>query len=92
MALKIEEQARVQFNMKYKMQLDYSLCSPRSSYALCDSGANTCVIGMLAKIKSVSNRTANLVGYDPQTTRSSSLPFGTAIIKIMSAENVPVLL
>jgi len=91
MALKIEEQVEVQVNMKYKMQLDYFLCSPRSSYALCDSGANTCVTGMLAKIESVSNRTANLVEYNPQTTRSSSLPIVTALIKTMSAENVPVL-
>ena len=73
------------------MQHNYSLCYPRSSCALCDSGADTCVVGKLAKIENVSNKTTNLVEYDPQTTKSYSLPMVTALIKTLSAKNVPLL-
>ena len=92
MVLKIEEQVEVLGNMEYENQPNYSFCSPRSSYALCDSGADTCVVGRLARIESISIRTINLVGYDPQTTRSPNLPIVTALIKTLSAQNVPVLL
>src|SRR5687767_15080716 len=37
-------------------------------------------------------RSANLIGYDPRTTKSKSLPIVTALIKTMSAENVPILI
>ena len=42
-----------------------------------DSGADSCAVRKIAKIESVTMRTANLVGYDPQTTKSSSLPIVT---------------
>ena len=63
-----------------------------NSYAVCDSGADTCVVGKLAKIECVTGRTVNLAGYDPQTTKSSDLPIVTALLKTLSADNTPVLL
>ena len=40
----------------------------------------------------VTNRTANLSGYDPETTRSPKLPIVTALIKTLTKENIPILL
>src|SRR5687767_10089256 len=40
------------------------------SHAICDSGADSCVLGRMAKVIGITGRTANLVGYDPQTTKS----------------------
>ena len=46
----------------------------------------------MTKIEMVTNRTANLSGYDPQTTRSNGLPIVTALIKTLNKKNIPVLL
>ena len=62
------------------------------SHAICDSGADSCVVGKMAKVISVTGRTANLVGYDPQTTKSGHLPVVTALLKTVSADGVPLLL
>jgi hypothetical protein len=83
---------KVQANVEYEKRFVHLAHTPKSSYAICDSGADSCVVGRLAKIQSVTMRTANLVGYDPETTKSSSLPIVTALLKTMSAENVPLLL
>ena len=62
------------------------------SHAICDSGADSCVVGRMAKVTAITGRTANLVGYDPQTTKSGHLPIVTALLKTVSADNVPLLL
>src|SRR5688500_2361636 len=46
----------------------------------------------MAKIEMVTNTTASLSGYDPQTTRSNGLSIVTAFIKTLSKKNIPVLL
>ena len=92
MVKRVEGELEVQANVEYEKRFIHLIHSPRLSYALCDSGADSCVVGKLAKIESITMRTANLVGYDPQTTRSSSLPIVTALLKTISAENVPLLL
>ena len=92
MVTRVEEEVQVQANVEYEKRFIHLVHSPRLSYAICDSGADSCVVGKLAHIESITMRTANLVGYDPQTTKSSSLPIVTALLKTISAENVPMLL
>ena len=92
MVVRGEDHIEVQANLEYEKRFIHLVHSPRTSYAICDSGADSCVVGKLAKIESITMRTANLVGYDPQTTKSSSLPIVTALLKTLSAENVPLLL
>ena len=92
MVNRVEYEIEVQANAEYEKRFINFSHSPRLSYAICDSGADSCVVGKLAKIESITMRTANLVGYDLQTTKSSSLPIVTALLKTLSAENVPLLL
>lgn len=82
----------VHTNVEYENKFINLSHTPRVSYAICDSGANSCVVGKIAKVESFTLRTANLAGYDPQTTKTSGLPIVTALLKTMSAENVPMLL
>ena len=84
MALKIEKPVEMQAKMKLTNFVNF----PRSSCSLCDSGADSYIVGRIAKIETVTNRSANLVGYDPQITRSFSLPIVTVLIKTMFPENV----
>ena len=42
--------------------------------AISDSGADSCILGKMAKVISYTGRYANLVGYDPSTTRTEKLP------------------
>src|SRR5574339_995923 len=92
MVLRDDDQIEVHANLEYEKRFVHLAHSPRVSYAICDSGADSCVVGKMAKIEIVTMRTANLVGYDPETTRSSSLPIVTALLKTMSLENIPMLL
>lgn len=92
MVVREEDHIEAQVNVEYEKRFIHLVHSPRLSYAICDSGADSCVVGKLAKIESITIRTANLVGYDPQTTKSSSLPIVTALLKALSAENVPLIL
>ena len=39
-------------------------------YAISDGGADSCILGMNAKVLSYTGSYANLVGYDPNTTRT----------------------
>jgi len=82
----------VQEQVDYAASFD-SLTKPTQiSHAICDRGADSCVVGTLAKVLHVTKRTATLVGYDPKTTKSSSLPIVTALLKTISSENIPILL
>ena len=83
---------QVQAHVEYADRFTGYTHTPTVSHAICDSGADSCVVGKMAKVLSYTMRTANLVGYDPQTTKSASLPIVTALLKTMSAENVPLLL
>ena len=92
MVVNSDDQIEVHVNLEYEKRFINLVHSPRISYAICDSDADSCVVGKIAKIVSVIMRTANLVGYDPQTTNSSNLPIVTALLKTVSEENVPILL
>src|SRR5687768_857289 len=56
-------------------------------YAISDGGADSCILGMNAKVISYTGRYANLVGYDPNTTRTEKVPIVTALIKVKSSSN-----
>ncbi|HEY9710893.1 MAG TPA: hypothetical protein V6D48_21985, partial [Oculatellaceae cyanobacterium] len=56
------EPLQVQANLEYEKRFVHLAHTPRVSYAICDSGADSCVVGKLAKVESVTMRTANLVG------------------------------
>ena len=63
-------------------------------YAISDGGADSCILGRNAKTLSYTGRHANLVGYDPNTTRTDKVPIVTALIKARSSSegHHPVLL
>src|SRR5687768_5098195 len=63
-------------------------------YAISDSGADSCVLGKMAKIVSHTGRYASLIGYDPKNTTSGRVPIVEALIKTMpsSIGNLPILL
>ena len=63
-------------------------------YAISDGGADSCILGQHAKVLSHTGRFANLVGYDPVTTRTDKVPIVTALIKVKSssAKQLPILL
>jgi len=63
-------------------------------YAITDGGADSCILGKNAHVLSYTGRYANLVGYDPKTTRTEKVPIVTALIKARSNSigNHPVLL
>ena len=54
-------------------------------YAISDGGADSCILGKNAKVLSYTGRYANLVGYDPNTTRTDKFPIVTALIKARSS-------
>src|SRR5687768_12109288 len=56
-------------------------------YAISDGGADSCILGKMAKVIDYTGRHANLVGYDPKNTKTMHVPIVTAIIKARS--NVP---
>ena len=73
--------------------MDNSLYNDRI-YAISDGGADSCILGQNAKVISYTGRYANLVGYDPATTRTEKVPIVTALIKVKSSVEgqIPVLL
>ena len=92
MVHRVGENINVQANIECERRFPCAKHSSRSSYAICDSAADSCIIGKMAKVEMVTNRTANLSGYDPETTRSPKLPIVTALIKTLTKENIPILL
>ena len=63
-------------------------------FAISDGGADSCFVGKYAKVLEYTGRYANLVGYDPGTTRMEKVPIVTALIKVKSStkEQYPILL
>ena len=62
-------------------------------FAISDGGADSCILGQNAKVLSYTGRHANLIGYDPNTTRTDKVPIVTALIKAKSSiDSIPVLL
>ena len=59
---------QVHANLEYANHFVGLTRTPRKSHANCDSGADSCVVGKIAKVISTTMKTAHLVGYDPQTT------------------------
>src|SRR5688500_12013295 len=92
MVHRVEDNVEVQANIEYERRFANVVHTPRISYAICDSGADSCVVGKTAKLESITMRTASLIGYDPQTTKPSSLPIVTALLKTKSADNIPMLI
>ena len=70
MVYRVGENMKVQANIEYEGRFPCTKHSSSSSYAICDSAADSCIIGKMAKVEMVTNRTANLSGYDPEITRS----------------------
>ena len=62
-------------------------CFKDKMYAILDGGADSCILGMMAKVLDYTGGHANLIGYDPKTTKTLGVPIVTAIIKAKS--NVP---
>lgn len=92
MVHRVGEDIEVCANIDYEKRFSDIGHSQKSSYAICDSGADLCIVSSMAKIEEVTNRTANLSGYDPNSTRSNGLPTVTALIKTLTKENIPDLL
>ena len=69
-------------------------CFKNVLYAISDGGADCCILGRMAKVLDYTGRHANLVGYDPRTTRTDRVPIVTALIKARSnvIGQIPVLL
>ena len=67
---------------------------PQKIYAISDCGADSTILGKYAKVLHHTNHYANLVGYDPQTTRTEKAPIVCALIKTRSNTegSIPVLL
>ena len=63
-------------------------------YAISDGGADSCILGMNAKVLSYTGRYATLIGYDPATTKTEKVPIVTALIKCTSSSEggYPILL
>src|SRR5688572_15022083 len=45
-------------------------CFKDKMYAISDGGADSCILGKMAKVIDYTGRHANLVGYDPKTTKT----------------------
>ena len=63
-------------------------------YAISDGGADSCILGEYCKVVEHTGRYANLVGYHPETTKSSKIPIVNGLIKVRSSTtgNYPVFL
>ena len=82
--------------IEVKAHVEYSIYTAfqNKTYAIADGGADACILGKYAKVISYTGRYANLVGYDPNTTRTEKVPIVSAYIKAISSSigNHPVLL
>ena len=68
-------------------------CSIRPGWIFSDSGADTCVLGCHAGNIRESGQFADLVGYDPESTKTPHVPIVSGMIKVKVAQtNVPVIL
>ena len=64
------------------------------TYAISDGGADSCILGKMAKVIDYTGRHVNLVGYDQKTTKTDIVLIVTALIKTRSSTigQIPVLL
>ena len=85
-----EQILQVRAYLEYGRQSWY----PNKVYAIADGGADSCIVGKYAKVLSYTGRYANLVGYNPETTRTEKVPIVTALIKTKSttSDGISVLL
>ena len=85
-----DQPIQVRAHLEYRNQSWY----PNKVYAIADGGADSCIVGKYVKILSYTGRFANLVGYNPETTRTEKVPIVTALIKTRSSStgNYPILL
>ena len=63
MVMTPEDTIQVHAHVEYKNRFIKFSHQAKNSYAICDSGADSCVVGRMAKVISTTMRTANLVGY-----------------------------
>jgi hypothetical protein len=79
-----------------KAHFEYTLLPEFQSkvYAISDGGADSCILGKMAKVISYTGKYASLVGYDPRTTRKKKVPNVSAYLKVRSSSmsNYPILL
>jgi hypothetical protein len=61
-------------------------------YAISDSGADSSILGKYTHVTAYTGRYAYLVGYDPNTTRSSKIPVVSGYIKVKAHNDIPVIL
>src|SRR6476620_7357207 len=62
-------------------------CFKEGMYVISDRGTDSCILGKMAKVIDYTGKHANLIGYDPKTTKTMGVPIVSAIIKAKS--NVP---
>ena len=79
-----------------KAHFEYTLLPEFQSkvYAISDGGADSCILGKMAKVISYTGKYASLIGYNPRTTKTEKVPIVSAYIKVRSSStgNYPVLL
>ena len=64
----------------------------KAGLAYFDSGADSCILGKDAFMTSYAGRHANLVGYNPSSTKTKSVPICSGYIKVKSQVGIPVVL
>ena len=79
---------QVRAHLEYGKQEWY----PNKVYAISDGGADSCIVGKYAKVESYTGKTANLVGYNPEKTKTLNVPIVTVLIKVMTSSGIPILL
>ena len=62
-------------------------CFKDKMYAIFDGEADSCILGKMAKVIDYTDKHANLIGYDPNATKTMGVPIVTAII--IAKSNVP---
>ena len=79
--------------IEIKAHIEYSIYSAFQDkvYAIADGGADACILGKYCKVINYTGRYANLVGYDPKTTRTEKVPIVSAYIKAITSSigNLP---
>jgi hypothetical protein len=92
----LSQNAETSQDVVVKAHFEYTLLPEFQStvYAISDGGADSCILGKMAKVISYTGKYASLVGYDPRTTGTAKFPIVSAYIKVRSSSigNYPVLL
>jgi hypothetical protein len=72
--------------------LEYTKTTSDRPYAISDSGADSCILGLHCHVISHTGRHACLIGYDPATTCSAKVPIVSSYVKVMSQTQIPIVL